>query len=204
VTTNASALAIRPAIADDIDAIFDICLKTADAGRDGSALYSEPRLPGYLWAAPYCVLEPDFAFVLADSKRAFGYIIGTPDSAVFDRRLEAEWFPNVRRQLAGFQPTTPHDAAAIERLGQSEPDPEWLLANFPAHMHIDLLPHVQGSGWGRKLMETELATLRARGVRGAFVGVSPANKPAIGFYKHLGFEDISRDGKVTFGVRLRS
>ena len=204
MTTNAPGLAIRPARADDIDAVFDICLKTADAGRDGSALYSEPRLPGYLWAAPYCVLEPDFAFVLADDERAVGYVIAAPDSAAFDRRLDADWLPYVRRQLENFRPTTTHDTVAMERLGQFEPDPEWLLADFPAHMHINLLPHVQASGWGRRMIETELAALRARGVAGVHLGVSPVNERAIGFYRHIGLEDISRDGKVTFGVRLRS
>jgi GNAT superfamily N-acetyltransferase len=204
MTTNASGLTIRPARADDLDAVFDVCLKTADAGCDGSALYSEPRLPGYLWAAPYCVLEPDFAFVLADSERAIGYVIAAPDSAEFDRRLEAEWWPEVRRQLAGFRPATAHDVKAMERLGRSEPDPEWLLTDFPAHMHIDLLPHVQASGWGRRMMETEFATLRAHCVAGVHLGVSPTNERAIAFYRHLGLEDISRDGKVIFGARLRS
>ena len=75
---------------------------------------------------------------------------------------------------------------AMERLGRSEPDPEWLLTDFPAHMHIDLLPHVQASGWGRRLIETELAALRAHDVAGVHLGVSPTNEQAIGFYRHLG------------------
>jgi ribosomal protein S18 acetylase RimI-like enzyme len=204
MTRNVSGLTIRPARAADIDAVFEICLRTADAGRDGSALYSDPHLPGYLWAVPYCVLEPEFAFVLADQERALGYVIAAPDSAAFDRRLDVEWWPEVRRQLAGFQPTTTHDAVVMERLGRPEPDPQWLLAKYPAHMHINLLPHVQASGWGRRMIDTELAALRTRGVAGVHLGVSPANQPAMGFYRHLGFEDISRDGKVTFGMRFRT
>jgi ribosomal protein S18 acetylase RimI-like enzyme len=203
MTTNVSDLAIRQARAEDTDAIFDICLRTADAGRDARALYSNPLLPGYLWAASYRVLEPDFAFVLADADRAVGYVIGAPDSANFDRRLEAEWWPYVTRQLAGFRPKTPHDEMAMGRIGQAEDAPEWLLADYPAHMHINLLPHVQASGWGRRMIDTELAALKARGVAGVHLGVSPTNEPAKGFYRYLGFEDISRDGKVTFGMRLR-
>lgn len=204
MTTNISGLAIRPAKAEDTEAVFDICLKTADAGRDGSALYSDPHLPGYLWAAPYCALEPEFAFVLANEERAFGYVISAPDCAAFDRRLETEWWPDVRRRLAGFQPKTTHDELAFERIGQREPDPQWLLAGYPARMHINLLPHAQASGWGRRMIDTGLAALTAHGVAGVHYGVTPANESAKGFYRHLGFEDISRDGKVTFGVRLRS
>lgn len=110
----------------------------------------------------------------------------------------------MRRQLAGFQPTTAHDALVMERLGQPEEDPEWLLAEYPAHMHINLLPHVQASGWGRRMIAAELAALKAHGVAGVHLGVTPANEPAKGFYRHLGFDDISRDGRVIFGLRLRS
>lgn len=202
MNTSVSGLAIRRAGAADTDAIFDICLKTADAGRDASALYSDPRLPGFLWAAAYPALEPDFAFVLADATRAIGYVIGTPDSAAFDRRLDAEWWPHVRRALAGFRPVTQQDASIVERIGSEPPDPAWLLADYPAHLHINLLPHVQASGWGRRMIETELAALKAHGVRGVHLGVSPANEPAKGFYRHIGFDDISRDGKVIFGMRF--
>lgn len=55
---------IRPAIEADIDALFDICLKTANGGEDASALYSDPHLPGYIWSVPYLKFAKDFAFVL--------------------------------------------------------------------------------------------------------------------------------------------
>jgi ribosomal protein S18 acetylase RimI-like enzyme len=203
MTTRVSGLAIRPANEQDTEALFDICLKTADAGQDGTELYGDPRLPGYLWAAPYYKLEPDFAFLLADAERAVGYVIAAPDSGAFERRLETEWWPAVRRRIAGLQPTRPNDAHAIARIGQPEMRPDWLLADYPAHMHINLLPRAQSLGWGRRMVETEVAALKARGVAGVHLGVTPANEPAKGFYRHLGFDDISRDGKVIFGLRFR-
>jgi len=57
---------IRRAEPRDIDALYEICLLTADSGVDATALYSDRKLPGYVWAAPYGELEPDFAFVLDD------------------------------------------------------------------------------------------------------------------------------------------
>ncbi|RYH05342.1 MAG: GNAT family N-acetyltransferase, partial [Alphaproteobacteria bacterium] len=55
--------AVRKATPADLPAIYDICLRTADAGVDATALYGDPRMPGTVWAAPYAVLEPDFTFV---------------------------------------------------------------------------------------------------------------------------------------------
>lgn len=197
-----SDLAVRRARAEDADAVFEICRRTGDSGRDATALFSNPLLPGYLWAVAYLSLEPDFAFVLANPDRAVGYTLAAPDSAAFDRRLEAEWWPYVAKQLAGFQPKTFDDARLMERIGKTDPDPEWLLAGYPAHMHINILPEAQGLGWGRRMIDVQLAALKAHGVAGVHLGVLSANKPAMTFYRHLGFDDISRDGRVIFGKRL--
>ncbi len=198
----ADTLAICPVTQSDIEALFDICLRTADAGNDATALYSDPHLPGYIWAAAYGVLEPASAFVLARDGRALGYVLAVPDTAAFSRRLEAEWWPGVRQKLAGFVPKTPHDAAALQRILQPEYHPDWLAADYPAHLHINLLPEAQSGGWGRRLIATELEALRAAGVTGVHLGVAPANERAKGFYRHLGFADLSRDGKVLYGMRL--
>ena len=53
------------------------------------------------------------------------------------------------------------------------------------------------------MIEVELTALKEHGIAGVHLGVSPQNDRAKGFYRHLGFEDISRDGKVTFGLRFR-
>ncbi|WP_116134425.1 GNAT family N-acetyltransferase [Tropicimonas sp. IMCC34043] len=199
-----SGLSIRPAVDTDIDALFEICLRTAADGTDGSALFSDPRLPGYIWSVPYARFEPDFAFVLADGARAIGYVIGTPDTEAFDRRLAADWWPDIRAKVAGMVPTRPRDAMALSRIASPEASEPWLLAEYPAHMHINILPDAQSSGWGKRMIETELAALKAHGVAGVHLGVSPANDRAKGFYRHIGFEDISRDGHVLFGMKFRT
>jgi GNAT superfamily N-acetyltransferase len=201
--TVPASLDIRPATAADTDALFEICLKTADNGQDGSALYSDPRLPGYLWAVPYREFEPEFAFVLADAERTVGYVIATPDTAAFARRLAADWWPRVQREVAGLAPTRPLDAAALQAIADPVEKLDALLADYPAHMHINLLPPAQSGGWGRRMIETELAALKARGIAGVHLGVSPNNDRAIGFYRHLGFSEISRDDGIVFGLKFR-
>lgn len=168
------------------------------------ALYSDPRLPGYIWSAPYLEFAPDFAFVLTEADQAIGYVLGVPDTVAFFSQLERDWWPEVRRKISGVTPTRPRDAAAIEWIMTPPAHPEWLQTDYPAHLHINVLPNAQSTGWGRRLIETELATLKARGVRGVHLGVAPDNERAKGFYRHIGFEDLSRGDKCTFAMKLNT
>ncbi len=195
--------AIRRSTPADLPAIYEICLKTADAGVDGTALYSDPQMPGTVWAAPYAVLEPEFAFVLADGGGpALGYVVAASDTAAFDRRLDAEWWPEAQRRFGGFVPRNEAEANVLHHIMNPESRLEDLLEQYPAHLHINLLPEAQGGGWGRRLIETQLHALREAGIRGVHLGVSPTNERAKGFYRALGFTDVSRDGRVIFAMSL--
>src|SRR5262249_371890 len=65
--------AFRPA---DLEDLYRICLATAGGGDDASARYSDPRLVGHVYAAPYAVLSPFTVFVAEDSHGVGGYIVG--------------------------------------------------------------------------------------------------------------------------------
>src|SRR5437763_410326 len=110
---NAGAHFIRPATPQDETALFEICLRTAASGEDASDLYGDPRLPGYIWAVPYGQFEPDFAFMLDGPTGPVGYVLAAADTAAFERRLETEWWPRVRRETAGISARKPLDAAAL-------------------------------------------------------------------------------------------
>ena len=43
----------------------------------------------------------------------------------------------------------------------------------PAHLHIDLLPCARRSGWGRAMVQLQLAQLARAGVCGAYVCLGP-------------------------------
>jgi ribosomal protein S18 acetylase RimI-like enzyme len=200
---HSGARAVRRATPADLPAIYDICLRTADAGVDATALYGDPQMPGIVWAAPYAVFEPDFTFVLGDGDRpALGYVLAVPDTIAFEKRLEAEWWPEARKRFADFTPRNEAEANALRHIVSPEHHGDELLAKYPAHLHINLLPEAQGSGWGRRLIDTELEALQAAGIKGVQLGVSPTNERAKGFYRRLGFTDVSRDGKVTFAMSL--
>ena len=89
------AAVIRPYREADLDAVYDVCVRTADGGADARGKYRSDDLMPDLFAGPYVFLEPDFAFVLDDGRRAVGYVIGTPDTAAFVRAYRARWIPRL-------------------------------------------------------------------------------------------------------------
>lgn len=199
---------IRPARPSDRDALYRICLETADSGADATHIYADPLLVGHIYAGPYLAHAPDFAFVLEAGGQACGYVIGAPDTRAFETALEREWWPALRAQYA--DPTAIPAAARTpdQRLAQlihhPHTAPPSLLDAYPSHLHIDLLPRGQGGGNGRRMMERLLTALREAGSPGVHLGVGGRNTRAIGFYRHLGFETLSQGtgGSLTLGRRL--
>lgn len=200
-----SLFTLRPYRAGDLLALYDVCLRTGDSGADASGLYRDPMLLGHYYAAPYATLCPDTTFVLDNGVRATGYVLGVPDSHAFAARCEAEWFP-VLRSLYPLPAAadTSRDARMIRAIhrGIRPPSADW-ASQYPAHLHIDLLPVAQGGGHGRRLMHTLFAALATTGAAGVHLGVGLRNLNAQGFYLRLGFQELERgEASVTYGLRL--
>jgi GNAT superfamily N-acetyltransferase len=176
----------------DLDAVYDICVRTAASGGDARGKYSSDRLVGDIFAAPYVTLEPELAHVVDDGAgHTVGYVLGTADTARFVRRYRAEWIPAVE----GRYGDDPRDRGMLAL--HHEPErmivPE--LAAYPAHLHIDLLPAWQGKGFGRGLITAFLGGLRAASVARVHLGMEPANTAARAFYDRLGFTEIPVPGE---------
>jgi GNAT superfamily N-acetyltransferase len=196
-------LSIRPYRPGDEPALSRICLLTGANGADASPLYKDPALLGLFWAAPYAALEPELCFILMNDSAPSGYILGTRDSAAFRERCETEWFPALRRRYLLPAPDDDSlDSRIIRRIHAGhEANPE--LAAYPAHLHIDLLPEVQGLGWGRRLTGRVLDRLRELGVPAVHLRVSKANPRAVAFYEALGFHRIyATESSNAFGMLL--
>mgnify|MGYP000125575005 FL=1 len=80
-----SGAAVRPFAPGDIDACYEICLRTGDHGRDASALYTDLRLIGEIWVGTYLERWPQHAFVVADETAIGGYIVGATDTVENER-----------------------------------------------------------------------------------------------------------------------
>ena len=190
----------RPA---DRAAVYDICVRTADAGGDARGRFATDDLMPDLFAGPYLHIQPELAFVLADAPadRPVGYILGTADTARFVEEYRREWIPLLRDKypVPPDPPRTPD-----EQMVAMHYHPERMLlpelAGYPAHLHIDLLPDHQGRGHGRALMSTWLAAAESAGAPAVHLGMVTTNTRARHFYDRTGFHLIPvRDaGPVTY------
>jgi len=192
---------LRPYARADYDAIIDICRRTGAGGQDATDRLQHPELMGLVWAAPYVVFEPEHALVIVDdASQVVGYALGTVNTVAFEDRLDAQWWPQLQkdypRQLADTAPKEFLDAALIQRIHRAPRTPAELTNKWPAHVHIDLLPVVQGQGMGRKTMTVLLDLLRQAGATGVHLGVDPANTGAIAFYERLGYERFAPDSSM--------
>lgn len=194
---------IRPARPGDEPGAYHVCLKTGDHGRDGEAFYREdPDALGRIFVGPYLAYEPGLSLILEDAGGICGYALGAFDSRAFYDRYEREWRP----ALCARHPAPTGDPSTWTRVQTvyhwyHNPDyycPE-PYADYPAHLHIDLLERAQGRGYGRRMMEQVMDALRRRGSPGAHLGVSILNRPAPGFYQRLGFRELVRVGTETDG-----
>jgi ribosomal protein S18 acetylase RimI-like enzyme len=193
---------IRPYHPSDLTMLYRICLLTGDSGEDASQLYQDPDLLGHLYAAPYAVLEPELCFILTRLGKPCGYVLGTKNSGVFRECCEQLWFPTLRERYPyPDEDDLSKDATQIHYIHWGYRD----LANadYPAHLHIDLLPIAQGKGWGRKMMTVFLEKLRELDIPGVELGVSRQNIRAISFYETMGFVRLEEtETSFTYAFKL--
>jgi ribosomal protein S18 acetylase RimI-like enzyme len=197
----------RNATLHDLPGAYRVCLQTGDAGRDATALYRDPDLLGHVFVGPYIVGEPDFARVVADDDGVGGYALAVADTRAFERWAEALWWPALRLRHpirpGAASPLGTQDAEMIGLIHRPPRATDAVVAEYPAHLHIDLLARFRGRGLGRALIEDLADVLRSRGVPGVHLDVAADNLNAIAFYRHLGFADIEVDGgSIVMGLRL--
>lgn len=188
------SLRIRSYEPGDRDELYQVCLQTAASGLDATDLVSDPRLPGDVWLGPYLTFEPSLAFVAQDADGVGGYVVAALDSHQFEEFLERDWWPAKR----AVYPELAADAAAalapiaryaLHDIHHPRRTADRLVSRYPSHLHIDLVPRLQGNGVGRQLIATLLVRLREQGSRGVHLMVGRDNKRAVGFYRHLGFAE---------------
>lgn len=187
---------IRPATPADEQQIARICLLTGADGGDAAGRFGDDTVLADVFALPYLHGPDCVAWVVDISGTAHGYVVAAADTRAFQEWFNTTWWP----ERAPLHVAKTADDAWL--LPEAE-DPTRCLSDavddYPAHLHIDLLPELQGAGWGRRLMDTVMAQLAERGVDGVHLVAPRTNAAAQAFYPKLGFIAIAEDDKgVTF------
>ena len=195
----------------DKAAAYYICMKTGDRGGDGEPFYKEdPDALGRIYVGPYLEYEPDFALMLEDEKGVAGYALAALNAKKFFDRYEQEWRPTLCNEFQ--EPSGDKKAwSRVEQVYHLYHHPDYFVPasfeDYPAHLHIDLLPRTQGQGWGRRMIEDLAKRLQNQGAPGVHLELGGMNQRAYGFYRAIGFQELSRQGagedeSICMGLKL--
>jgi GNAT superfamily N-acetyltransferase len=175
----------------DLEACYAISLATGFEGGDASHLYRDPEMMGHIYVAPYALLEPALALVIEDGDGVAGFAVGTTDTISWEERLEREWWPSLRGRYADPANIAPDARTPDQRrafmIHHPTLTPTAVAQDYPAHLHLSLLPRLQRRGAGSRLLDEWLARARLRSVH---VGVNRANRGAALFWAARGFKEL--------------
>jgi ribosomal protein S18 acetylase RimI-like enzyme len=189
-----SEIVIRHCRRGDESAIGAIEYRTGYYGEDlrGRHYFDDKRLLCLLFACYYTRYEPEHGLVAVDAVAGdvLGYIVGTADTAAQEKRFQREmaWKIRLRAELVTRwrYPGTYKTFRGMWKMMGERSNPRF-LHDYPAHLHIDILPEYHGQGIGTRLMKTFEDHLIENGVPGVHLYTSSRNRKAVPFYKKMGY-----------------
>jgi ribosomal protein S18 acetylase RimI-like enzyme len=185
----------------DEAAVQKITFRTGFQGEDltGRGFFDDARLFFLVFIYYYARYEPEHFFVAVDDNtdRAVGFICGTPDSALQETRFRKTVVPQIALRTFLFTSwryprTFGRVLGYLRRMGSVEDTEKAaaLWADYPAHLHIDLLPEYQSMGIGTRLMRRLEKHMIGLNVRGLHLKTTNHNRKAVPFYKKMGFSIV--------------
>jgi GNAT superfamily N-acetyltransferase len=187
---------------DDLSALYAISLATGHAGGDAARLYRDPDLLGHIYSAPYALLAPDLALAAVDEQGVAGFAVGALDTTAWEDTLERLWWPKLRARYPAPAEILGGDRSPDQRrvamIHKPERAPPSIAKTYPAHLHLNLLPRIQGRGVGSALLQAWLDLARAPAVH---VGVNADNSGGVAFWRAQGFQvlDASTERTIWMG-----
>lgn len=184
-------MTVRPYGSKDCEAVRYVCLNS-----DGPCRLSKRGCNFILntYCNYFIEKEPDNCFVATDdTDKVIGYVLCAENFDKFYTVYVDEYVSRLKKT----EFTHRRDAfRSVESQGKYK-------AEYPAHLHIDLLPDYQHMGLGKKLMDSLCAHLKEKGVPGIALTVWNGNKNACRFYEKYGFELIeTKKTSFVYGLKL--
>ncbi|KZK76120.1 Acetyltransferase (GNAT) family protein [Pseudovibrio sp. Ad46] len=192
---------IRRAGPHDLEGLYRISVQTGHLGDDASHLYADHRMMGHIYSAPYLKYSPQFAYVIESQNQVVGYCVGTHNTVEFEEVLESQWWPSLRRRYPkpdqGMRSAWTAEERRCQMIHLPERTPEQISTCFPAHLHMNLLPVIQGQGMGALLLKEWMRDAKRHGVTAVHVGANAKNARAIRFWQKYGFSELDAPASRT-------
>ncbi len=195
-------IVIKQARLDDLADLYFVTLKTGNSGSDATALYRNDQMLGEVFVGPYVTHASETSNLLSQSGKTVGYGVCVLDTELFQNICKKNWWPKLQVKYAELKHTI-EDDWLVREIFFPTLSPTEILIDFPSHGHIDLLPEIQGKGWGRKMMAQMEKQLQELGSPGFHLRVSSYNERGLQFYAALGYTKLLQVGdEVVVGKRF--
>jgi len=133
-------------------------------------------------------------FVACDENdKAVGYILCAENYDKFIECFRNEYIPKIPEEQKEhrFYAST---SAVLQGKYKDE---------YPAHLHIDILPEYQRMGLGHKLTDALCSHLKSKKVKAVMLTVNPENIKGAAFYEKYGFSLIeSTPTDLVYGIKF--
>ncbi len=192
---------IRP---EDKGQIITITWKTGLFGEDltGRHIVPDKKLFSYLYSWYYVTYEPENCFVAEVDGEIAGYIIGTSDTRRQRMRFQSSMIPKIYKRVLYLQKFgLLYDQSALDWINGTlheevrsyqEPLPD-MVDQYPAHLHLNVLPRYQRLGIGQSLLERFIEKMREADADGIHLITTSINRKAVPFYKKNGFDIVKEE-----------
>lgn len=166
-----------------------IAYQTGFFGQSAAPYFANERLFARLWVGPY-FRGGGFACLVAESEgEILGYILGSPDPARYGRALRRVLLGRTLPRLTPLHQTWASLPYLLRAGRYPSPHADW--TQFPAHLHINLLPQARGLGVGKRLLAAHLDILRGAGVAGVQLSTTTENRAALELYRQFDFVQLA-------------
>lgn len=192
---------VRPYQVKDRGAIRSIALATAMAGEPASVFFDGNDFLADALTGYFTDREPESCFVAEDQGRVVGYIIGARDTRLMDDCFQKKilWPLFKKAFVQGLLLRRKNFLFAMQALW-AVVSGKFIMPDFyrdyPATLHINLLPGVRGGGVGSRLMRTYLEFLRSQQIKG--VRMATMSDAAGRFFAAQGFSRLFTSSRPYF------
>ncbi|MHA1946689.1 MAG: GNAT family N-acetyltransferase [Candidatus Hodarchaeales archaeon] len=186
-------ITIRPYQPEDRKGVIEIIHRTGYMGEDAKKYFDDKYLLALLFGIYYLDYEPESCFVALEktTEDVVGYILSSLDTKIQTRIFKRRMIPKIA--IRTFLYTSWRYNRSFRVLLHIILDPEpphdkLNLTDYPAHLHINVLPKYHRQGIGTKLINKLEEYLEKGKCKGIHLWTSERNVKALPFYLKKGFK----------------